>query len=195
MNQEPILVISLSFEGMEGNSNEAMATAIECSRVIVVFLSDKYQKSVNCQLEFRYAVSRGKPFVFIMVERDLKIDSWLEPYVNTPEFLKYEIRSLDDEAILHNNIPRIDVIAQAIRAIGIAQPADDVSELSEEVFNLKMILNDALDEIAENSGNARYKTCTRCAKQFDDLNISGCKRHSAYYLGGTIIEGYFNLKK
>lgn len=58
---------------MEENSYNAMATAIECSRVIVVFLTEKYQKSDNCALEFKYAVFCGKPFVFILNDPNLKV--------------------------------------------------------------------------------------------------------------------------
>ena len=72
---------------MEGCSNDAMATAIESSRLITVFLSEKYQKSQNCQMEFKYAASRGKPFVFIVVEPNIKIEPWLEGYFN--ESIKY----------------------------------------------------------------------------------------------------------
>jgi hypothetical protein len=176
--------------GMEGNINESMATAIECSRVLLVFLSDKYIKSVNCQLEFKYAVACGKPFVFVHVEPNLKIEDWLEPYYKDEAYPKFELHSYNDASIMHNGVPRVHVIAQAIRDIGAAQPAEDIYELSDEIVGLKELLNNALDDLAELSGQTRFRICTRCAKQFDDNNLIGCKTHRAYYLGGGgLLEG------
>ena len=175
--------------GMEGNTNDAMATAVEDSKVVVVFLSNEYQTSVNCQLEFRYAIARGKPIIFIMTQSNLKLEPWIEPYVK--DSYKFEITCLNDEGILHNGVPRIDVIAQAIRTIGTAQPDDDDLEFSDTVFELKQLLNDALDEIANMAGVSRFKTCTRCNKQFDEMSKIGCTMHRAYYLGGMtgLLEG------
>lgn len=171
---------------MQGNSNEAMAAAVESSRVILVFLSNAYQKSENCKLEFMYAVSRQKPFVFIKVDAALEPSSWIQPYLN--ESPSYDIKSVEDLGKMHNNIPRIDCIAQAIRKIGDAQP-DDEFDLSDEVFNLKEVLNDALEEIEKTTGQSNFKICTRCQKQYEPDNPIGCKAHRAYYVGGSIIAG------
>jgi hypothetical protein len=54
---------------------------------------------------------------------------------------------------------------------------------------LKELLNSALDEIESQTGKTRFKICNRCKKQYDENNSSGCKIHSAYYCGGTLIEG------
>ncbi len=168
----------------QGNSNDAMATAIECSKMLLVFLSSEYQKSENCKLEFNYAVSRGKAFIFVIVEPNLIIEKWLEPYYT--DSLKYEIYEMGAEGELLNGVPKIDVISQAIRKIGDAQPENDYFQLSEEVIGLKELLSDALDQIAENAGVKRTKTCTRCKKEYESHILDGCKSHSAYYLGGSI---------
>jgi hypothetical protein len=176
--------------GMEGNINESMATAIECSRVLLVFLSEKYIKSVNCQLEFKYAVACGKPFVFVLVEPNLKLDAWLEPHYLDEANPKFELYSYNQASIMHNGVPRVHVISQAIRDIGAAQPAEDIYELSDEIIELKEQVNDALDDIAEMSGKNRFKLCTRCEKQYDENSLIGCKAHRAYYLGGGgLLEG------
>ncbi len=47
----------------------------------------------------------------------------------------------------------------------------------------------AYDELAENEGRDRFKTCTRCKKEFEPENPKGCKRHRIYYMGGTIMVG------
>lgn len=98
---------------MEENSYNAMATAVECSRVLLVFVTDKYQKSDNCKLEFKYAVFCGKPFVFILPNENIKLEPWLEPYVK--EHPCFVVSSYNDVTKMQNNVPLIDVIAQAIR--------------------------------------------------------------------------------
>ncbi|CAF1113160.1 unnamed protein product, partial [Brachionus calyciflorus] len=174
---------------MEGCTYDAMATAIESSKVILVFLSNKYQESANCQLEFKYAVSRGKPFIFILVEDNINIEPWIKEHYN--ESLKFEIKNLEDENILDNGVARLHVIAQAIRDVGSAQIVNDHDqyELSNEAIMLKEILEDALDEIDRQNKTSRFRQCTRCKQQFDDNNLIGCRKHSAYYLGGTLIAG------
>ena len=164
-----------------------MATAIECSKVLVVFLSAEYQHSDNCMLEFNYAVTRGKAFIFILVEPNLKIAKWIEPHFN--ESPKFELFHVGDDNKLINNVPLIDVISQAIRNIGAAQPENDYFQLSEEVISLQEQLDDALDEISESTNTQRTKICTRCKKQYEPHKLEGCKMHSAYYLGGSILAG------
>lgn len=172
---------------MEGSTNESMATAIECSRVLLIFLSSTYQKSENCKLEFKYACSLGKPFIFILTEPDLVVEKWLEPYYS--QMPRFELFKLEDENIVdENGWTRIDVIAQAIREIGFAQPdLHDIFELNEEIINLTELLNDALDEIDSRNKSTRFKICTRCNKNYDANDLFGCKMHSAYFLNGTII--------
>jgi hypothetical protein len=171
---------------MQGNCNDSMSLAVECSKVIIVCLNDKYLESENCQLEFKYAVYRGKPFIFILTEPNLKIENWLEPHYS--ESPKFEIFNNEMCSILHNGVPRLDVLSQAIRDIGQAQPSS-YFEFSNRVIELKNLLNDALDDIAELTNTERLKQCTRCKKKYDDNDKSGCKKHNAYYLGGQIIEG------
>jgi hypothetical protein len=173
--------------GMEGNTYESMATAIECSKIIIVVLSEKYQNSDNCKLELRYAVNRGKPFIFIHVEPNLKLAEWIKPiYDEWPHFDLFKIEDLGEK---ENGIPRIQMISQAIRDIGSAQPDNQYFELSDEIVSLQNLLNDALDEIDENTGKSRFKTCTRCNAKYEPENAIGCKAHSAYYMGGTLLAG------
>ncbi|XP_065660323.1 uncharacterized protein LOC100209544 [Hydra vulgaris] len=182
--------ISIWFDisgGMIGNLNDAMATAIQSSKVVIVFLSDSYQKSVNCKLEFCYAVALGKAFIFVLVDQNLKVVDWIEPYFNASP--KFDIKDTNEMGILHNGVPRIFCLQHAIRELGNAQPDFDDYELTEEILDLKALLNDALDEIAEIKNLERFQKCTRCNKSYDDTCLTGCKKHSAYYLGGTIIEG------
>lgn len=168
---------------MEGCTYDAMATAIECSKVIVVFLSNKYQSSANCQLEFKYAIARGKPFIFILVEENLIVQEWIRPYFD--ESVKFELKSVEDQNIIENGLPRLHTISQAIRDIGFAQMEnqDELFEFSDETIKLKEILDDALDEIDALNGTSRFKECTRCHKKFDENdNKMDCFKHQYYYI-------------
>jgi hypothetical protein len=173
---------------MEGSTNDSMATAIEDSAVLMIFLSKEYQQSDNCKLEFKYACSLGKPFIFILTEPDLTVESWIQPYFD--QMPKFEIFKSEDKFIVDNNgWSRIDLISQAIREIGLAQSdISDMFELNEEIIELRETLNDALDEIDAQNKTNRFKTCSRCNKQYDENNVRGCKKHQAYFLGGTLIQ-------
>ena len=161
-----------------------MATAIECSKVILVFLSNKYQQSANCKLEFNYAVSRGKPFVFINVEKNLQIEKWIEAHYN--ENLKFDIFQQGDELEMTNGVTKKDIICKAIRDLGNAQPENDYFQLSEKIIQLNEILMDALDDLYEATGSQRMKQCNRCKKEYDSSNPVGCKFHTGDYVGGKL---------
>lgn len=45
-------------------------------------------------------------------------------------------------------------------------------------------MDDARDALSEDTGQTRYKTCTRCEQNYDEYNKDGCKKHAAYFLGG-----------
>ncbi len=66
---------------MQGNINEAMANAVECSTTVICFLTAKYQQSVNCCLELKYALSKEKPIIFIKVEPKLSLLPWVADVV------------------------------------------------------------------------------------------------------------------
>jgi hypothetical protein len=78
---------------------------------------------------------------------------------------------------------------QAVRKLAEAQPQDIVDDCSAELYELRSLLDDARDAISAEAGQNRYKTCTRCNQQFDEYTNGGCKKHRAYYMGGTILEG------
>jgi hypothetical protein len=78
---------------------------------------------------------------------------------------------------------------QAVRVLAQAQPLDIVDDCSAELFELRSLLDDARDAIYSDAGQSRYQTCTRCNQQFDEFTKGGCKKHRAYYMGGSLLEG------
>ena len=105
---------------MEGSRKESMATAIESSKVILVLFSDSYQKSVNCQLELKYAISCAKPIIFIIVEQNFEIANWIIEIIDLN--YKFEVYSVQDLGTMSHKVPKLLRIAKAIRDVGAAQP-------------------------------------------------------------------------
>lgn len=167
----------------------AMAAAVENSSVILSFLTDRYQQSVNCNLELKYAVSRNKPIVFIRAQQNLQLKDWIQEIVS--KSVVFEMTSISDAGKMDSGIPRINRVSEAIRKLAQwqakrVQTRDDVSE---EVYNLQDQLEDALYWIHKNEGTKRFETCSRCGAKYDEDSKAGCKKHGAYYMGGTIMVG------
>ncbi|CAF3792845.1 unnamed protein product [Rotaria socialis] len=77
----------------------------------------------------------------------------------------------------------------AVRKVDHAQPPDVVDDCSAELFELRCLLDDARDAISGESGQSRFKICTRCSQKCDEYTKGGCKNHRTFYMGGTILEG------
>ena len=78
---------------------------------------------------------------------------------------------------------------QAVRKLAHAQPPDPIDDCSPELFELRRLLDDARDALSIEKGEARFKKCSRCNQDFDEFTQNDCKKHRAYYMGGTILEG------
>ena len=65
--------IWVDVEQMEGSVLAAMARAVEQASVVVVCLSDAYQRSDNCQLEIEYAMQKKKQIVPVLMESKLHL--------------------------------------------------------------------------------------------------------------------------
>ncbi|CAF1524797.1 unnamed protein product [Rotaria magnacalcarata] len=171
---------------MQGNANETMATGVECAKVLLVFLSKAYIESPYCRMEFRYAVKRGKAFVVLRTEPNIQLDQWMLDAIQG--FPEYEVYSYNALETLINGVSTIDVIMHAVRHVGHAQPRYLVDDCSAELFWLRCLFDDALDAISVESGQSRFKTCTRCGQQFEEHTNGGCKSHPAHFMDGTILE-------
>ncbi len=78
---------------------------MECAKVLLVFLSKEYIQSANCQLEFRYAVQRGKAFIILRTESNIQIEQWmLEAIEGFPQYDVYSYNVLEQ---LINGVPMV----------------------------------------------------------------------------------------
>ena len=91
---------------MRGGTNDAMATGVECAKVLLVFLSKAYVNSVNCLLEFRYAVQRGKAFVVLHTEPEIPLEKWMSNALEG--FPRFDVYSYDVLPQLINGVPMVD---------------------------------------------------------------------------------------
>lgn len=78
---------------------------MECAKVLLVFLSKEYIQSTNCQLEFRYAVQRGKAFVILRTESNIQMEQWMLEAIEG--FPQYDVYSYDVLGQLINGVPMV----------------------------------------------------------------------------------------
>ncbi len=78
---------------------------MECAKVLLVFLSKEYIQSTNCQLEFRYAVHRGKAFVILRTESNIQMEQWMLEAIDG--FPQYDVYSYDVLEQLINGVPAV----------------------------------------------------------------------------------------
>jgi hypothetical protein len=78
---------------------------VECAKVLLVFLSKAFIESTNCQLEFRYAVQRGKAFVILRTEPNILMEQWmLEAIKGFPQYDVYSYAALEQSI---NGVPMV----------------------------------------------------------------------------------------
>lgn len=73
--------------------------------MLLVFLSKEYIESSNCQLEFRYAVQRGKAFVILRTEPNILMQQWMLEAIEG--FPQYDVYSYDVLEQLINGVPMV----------------------------------------------------------------------------------------
>ncbi|CAF3842821.1 unnamed protein product [Rotaria sordida] len=67
----------IDFDHMHGNVMDAMAQAIEQSRIIIICMSEHYRRSNYCRAEAQYAFQRQLKMVPILLQKYYKPDGWL----------------------------------------------------------------------------------------------------------------------
>ncbi|RLN82653.1 hypothetical protein BBJ28_00020248 [Nothophytophthora sp. Chile5] len=200
---------------MQGNVNSAMAAAVESVACVVVFLTKAYLASVNCCLEFLYAARCRKPMVFAFLEdpATLELPGWVTSVAGTEQFNVYpslireteetaasRILALDMRAERVRGVPMTDVLFGAIRRLA----AWRSQSLSPVVYDGSLLLyatTSALHQAvaglastgASEEGAASQPTlCSRCGAPFTPeipASLEGCRRHTAYYMGGSLLAG------
>ncbi|CAF1588561.1 unnamed protein product, partial [Adineta ricciae] len=67
----------IDFDQMHGNVMDAMAQAIEQSRIVILCISEQYRKSNYCRAEAHYAFQCQRKIIPILVQKHYKPDGWL----------------------------------------------------------------------------------------------------------------------
>lgn len=60
----------MDLDSMSGDIYEKMAEGVEGADIVIACMSDKYQRSENCNKEFEYAQVRKKTIIPIKMEKD-----------------------------------------------------------------------------------------------------------------------------
>ncbi|DAZ92652.1 TPA: hypothetical protein N0F65_003151 [Lagenidium giganteum] len=192
------------FGHMQGNVNSAMAAAVENVACVAVFLTEMYVKSINCKLEFQYAAKCRRPIILALLEDVQSLPDWITAVTGTdfniyPNVIRSNGRSrvfaLNMNVEYINGVPTVDCLFGAIRKF---------AAMKQQVEGLPVVHNGSLLLYATTSA-LRHAVlhpqatavpvtinCTRCGAPFNPnvpSSLSGCRKHSAYYVGGTIIAG------
>lgn len=195
------------FGHMQGNVNASMAAAVESVACVVVFVTAAYTASVNCRLEFQYAVARGKPIIFACLEdpSELSLPDWMADVVGGPTLRLTDLYNEDthgsvltldmrdgDQALCSVNA--MDVLFGAIRRFAALRSTQQqrinvVCDGSLLLFATTSALKHAVSSEAtvDRSCVSGSATCSRCGATFrpglcSDEDSKLCRRHSAYYL-------------
>ncbi|CAF1285851.1 unnamed protein product [Didymodactylos carnosus] len=67
----------IDFDQMHGNVMDAMAQAIEQSRMVIICMSEQYRRSNYCRAEAQYAFQRQLRMVPVLLQKHYKPDGWL----------------------------------------------------------------------------------------------------------------------
>jgi hypothetical protein len=131
-----------------------------------------------------YAVRRGRTIVPIVAEADLVFAPWVAAAMKG--IPTYEVTCYADIARQVDGQPLVNRLSTYIHRVGTAlwtEPEEGDLGESPEVSKLRAEIL-ALEE-AMGSGTL---TCIRCKRRFKE-GEAGCRKHSAYYMGGTILAG------
>ncbi|XP_053376302.1 uncharacterized protein LOC128547449 [Mercenaria mercenaria] len=79
----------LDIEEMKGSTLDAMSSAVERSKVVLVFMSRKYKDSRNCRSEAEYAHQTEKSILFVKTKRGYKADGWLGMLLATKLYYEF----------------------------------------------------------------------------------------------------------
>ncbi|CAF1032754.1 unnamed protein product [Didymodactylos carnosus] len=85
----------VDYEQMSGNMMDSMATAIESTNCILLFMSENYKRSNYCRAEAQYAFKRNLIIIPVLIQRSYKADGWLGLIVGSLlyiDFTKYEFQ-------------------------------------------------------------------------------------------------------
>lgn len=81
---------------------DSLTHAVDEASLLLVCLSNGYQRSENCKREAIYAAELGRPMVFVSVERDFSASGWLEYIIG-----KEAVTDLFDKSTFADNISNV----------------------------------------------------------------------------------------
>ncbi|XP_053407665.1 uncharacterized protein LOC123547444 [Mercenaria mercenaria] len=79
----------MDIEKLEGSTVDAMADAVENSKIVLVCMSRKYKNSPNCRAEANYAFQKKRQIIPLKMERGYEPDGWLGFIIGTLKYYEF----------------------------------------------------------------------------------------------------------
>ena len=129
----------IDFDQMHGNVMDAMAEAIECSRTVIICMSEEYRKSNYCRAEAQYAFQRQRTIVPVLLQKRYKPDGWLLFLIGQLlyiDFNKHEFHRAME--MLHKELKREENLENHLSPV---QTKEDILEWTETQTHEWLIQN------------------------------------------------------
>lgn len=131
--------------------HKKLAEGILESDFFISFISKLYTESYNCGLEYKYALSKKKQAIFILLDREINIPLDLDLYKSTSIRLDYFKE--DEEVFLQRLLDSIDRLKKGIcRKEALFKPVEDeiiIKAESEKYQQEEELLNIELESAKE----------------------------------------------
>lgn len=97
--------IWIDYDCMRNRVRDAMAEAVESSKIVIICLSDSYTNSSACRAEAEYAFGSNRDVIPIYVQQNFRIrKGWLAMMINGLNYLDYHKNRADFKTLLDREI-------------------------------------------------------------------------------------------
>ena len=143
--------------GMQTNIYDSMAEGVGNAVVVVPFMTDKYESSINCKLELQFSQQTGVPICPVMMQADYSPRGWLglltAGILWTPMYDKASLEQNVDGLVRQIKLA-VAPDAEQAQVQGISEAPDfSVEDLRDELDRLKD-QNDQTVSVKQKSGQA-----------------------------------------
>ncbi|OQR98741.1 hypothetical protein ACHHYP_08159 [Achlya hypogyna] len=175
---------------MKGNIYAAMATAVQSVGCLVVFLSAAYVTSINCRLEFAYAVHCRKALLFVIFDDvdTTQLPEWITTAIGITTLPVHPATAANVFAVKHDHPGAQGILFSAIRSLAARHAAAAPPVCRDGSAHLARATSTFRDALSAPRPAGAH--CSRCGTSFNPAAPSRtCRNHSGYYMGGSLLAG------
>jgi hypothetical protein len=142
---------------IKGSSLESMAQAVENSEFVLIFVTEKYRQSVNCQAEAQYAYKLNKPIIPCILQNGYhNVNGWLGILIGDKIFIDFTKYSFEEA--FKRLIKQIDLLSSNKIEININKPSPvDWSDEQVKLWFDNNNLNDIYQDLKPLTGSVLYQ--------------------------------------